>query len=229
MHNSSFLVSSRNEAASSTLSSKTKAIAEIRASVTAHVLGVLCSSSDFASFPEVIHERDWYYPSFLGPHTARTRIKLYCEKERLREDQFEHLKMLVDIGDILSACGSIKRTEKVTQSLANGTKDSISKLVSDLNSAKLEENVVSIAKGYSVGGFDGFCGRNGGVVDYVDDEVVYCKVAGECPKGRVYSLRSLGRKKRRYVDPDAAHPSTPKELLEGVQAMEQVLWLYFQV
>ncbi|KAK9142251.1 hypothetical protein Syun_011651 [Stephania yunnanensis] len=35
-------------------------------------------------------------------------------------------------------------------------------------------------------------------------EAVYYKVAGECPKGRVYSLRSLGRKKRRYVDPDAS-------------------------
>ncbi|KAK9163013.1 hypothetical protein Syun_003915 [Stephania yunnanensis] len=80
--------------------------------VTVRVLGVLCSSFDSASFPEVIHERDWYYPSFFGPHTARSRIKLYCEKERLREDQFEQLKMLVDIGDILGACGSIKRTEK---------------------------------------------------------------------------------------------------------------------
>ncbi|KAK9163506.1 hypothetical protein Syun_004408 [Stephania yunnanensis] len=38
--------------------------------------------------------------------------QLYCEKERLREDQFELLKMLVDIGDILGACGSIKMTEK---------------------------------------------------------------------------------------------------------------------
>ncbi|KAK9151213.1 hypothetical protein Syun_009522 [Stephania yunnanensis] len=38
----------------------------------------------------------------------------------------------------------------------------------------------------------------------VDDEVVYYKVAGDCPKGCVYSLRSLWRKKRRYVDPDAS-------------------------
>ncbi|KAK9148867.1 hypothetical protein Scep_007624 [Stephania cephalantha] len=40
------------------------------------VLGVLCSSSCFAWFPEVIHERDWYYPSFLGPHTVRSRVKV---------------------------------------------------------------------------------------------------------------------------------------------------------
>ncbi|KAK9163007.1 hypothetical protein Syun_003909 [Stephania yunnanensis] len=68
----------------------------------------------------------------------------------------------------------------------------------------------------------------------VNDETVYYKVAGDCPKGCVYSLRSLWRKKRRYVDPDASTSqmlaqrgmgnfmifSTPKELLEGVQAME---------
>ncbi|KAK9125522.1 hypothetical protein Scep_014368 [Stephania cephalantha] len=35
----------------------------------------------------------------------------------------------------------------------------------------------------------------------VDDEAVYYKVAGDCPKGCVYNLRSLWRKKRRYVDP----------------------------
>ncbi|KAK9098441.1 hypothetical protein Syun_025486 [Stephania yunnanensis] len=38
----------------------------------------------------------------------------------------------------------------------------------------------------------------------VDDEEVYYKVAGDCPKGCVYSLRSLWRKKRRYVDHDAS-------------------------
>ncbi|KAK9135659.1 hypothetical protein Syun_014989 [Stephania yunnanensis] len=38
----------------------------------------------------------------------------------------------------------------------------------------------------------------------VDDEAVYYKVAGDYPKGCVYSLRSLWRKKRRYVDPDAS-------------------------
>ncbi|KAK9106603.1 hypothetical protein Syun_022614 [Stephania yunnanensis] len=38
----------------------------------------------------------------------------------------------------------------------------------------------------------------------VDDEAVYYKVAGKCPKGRVYGLGSLGRKKRRYADDDAS-------------------------
>ncbi|KAL5563710.1 hypothetical protein UlMin_033457 [Ulmus minor] len=39
-------------------------------------------------------------------------IQLYCEKGRLVNDQFNQLKNLVDIGDILGASGSIKRTEK---------------------------------------------------------------------------------------------------------------------
>ncbi|KAK9105176.1 hypothetical protein Scep_022020 [Stephania cephalantha] len=38
----------------------------------------------------------------------------------------------------------------------------------------------------------------------LDDEAVYYKVAGDCPKGCVYNLRSLWRNKRRYVDPDAS-------------------------
>ncbi|KAK9118504.1 hypothetical protein Scep_016597 [Stephania cephalantha] len=35
----------------------------------------------------------------------------------------------------------------------------------------------------------------------VDDEAVYYNVAGECPRGRVYGLGSLGRKKKIYADP----------------------------
>ncbi|KAK9151517.1 hypothetical protein Syun_009826 [Stephania yunnanensis] len=43
----------------------------------------------------------------------------------------------------------------------------------------------------------------------MDDEVVYYKVAGECPKGRVHGLWSLGRKKRRYADPSASTSQVP--------------------
>lgn len=42
-------------------------------------------------------------------------LQLYCEKESLTEDQFEQLKTFIDIGDILGASGSIKRTEKGQQ------------------------------------------------------------------------------------------------------------------
>ncbi|KAK9081593.1 hypothetical protein Syun_031681 [Stephania yunnanensis] len=50
----------------------------------------------------------------------------------------------------------------------------------------------------------------------VDDEAVYYKVAGECPKGRVYGLGSLGRKKRRYADVDA---STSQQKLQNGLAL----------
>ncbi|KAK9157987.1 hypothetical protein Scep_004561 [Stephania cephalantha] len=44
----------------------------------------------------------------------------------------------------------------------------------------------------------------------VDEEAVYYNVAGECPKGRVYSLGLLGRKKRRYADPGARTSQLPE-------------------
>ncbi|KAK1429069.1 hypothetical protein QVD17_11268 [Tagetes erecta] len=50
--------------------------------------------------------------AFLTLRDDSGTIQLYCEKERLVNDQFEQLKSLVDIGDILGASGSIKRTEK---------------------------------------------------------------------------------------------------------------------
>ncbi|KAK9273843.1 hypothetical protein L1049_018655 [Liquidambar formosana] len=50
--------------------------------------------------------------AFLTLRDDSGTIQLYCEKGRLSNDQFEHLKTFVDIGDILGASGSIKRTEK---------------------------------------------------------------------------------------------------------------------
>ncbi|KAK9160819.1 hypothetical protein Syun_007160 [Stephania yunnanensis] len=44
----------------------------------------------------------------------------------------------------------------------------------------------------------------------MDDEAVYLNVAGECPKGRVYGLGSLGRKKKRYADPGASTSQMPE-------------------
>ncbi|KAK9140865.1 hypothetical protein Scep_010546 [Stephania cephalantha] len=44
----------------------------------------------------------------------------------------------------------------------------------------------------------------------VDDEAVYYNVAGEYPRGRVYGLGSLGRKKRRYANPGASTSQMPE-------------------
>ncbi|KAG9452639.1 hypothetical protein H6P81_005543 [Aristolochia fimbriata] len=50
--------------------------------------------------------------AFLTLRDQSGTIQLYCEKATLPEDQFQKLKTHVDIGDIVGACGSIKRTEK---------------------------------------------------------------------------------------------------------------------
>ncbi|KAL1831982.1 hypothetical protein ACET3Z_001633 [Daucus carota] len=49
--------------------------------------------------------------AFLTLRDDSGTIQLYCEKDRLAS-QFDQLKAFVDIGDILGASGSIKRTEK---------------------------------------------------------------------------------------------------------------------
>ncbi|KAF5735689.1 lysine--tRNA ligase cytoplasmic [Tripterygium wilfordii] len=50
--------------------------------------------------------------AFLTLRDDSGTIQLYCEKEKLLNEQFDQLKTVVDIGDILGASGSIKRTEK---------------------------------------------------------------------------------------------------------------------
>lgn len=50
--------------------------------------------------------------AFLTLRDDSGAIQLYCEKDRLLNDQFEQLKAHVDIGDILGVSGSMKRTEK---------------------------------------------------------------------------------------------------------------------
>lgn len=50
--------------------------------------------------------------AFLTLRDDSGTIQLYCEKDRLLNDQFEQLKAHVDVGDILGVSGSMKRTEK---------------------------------------------------------------------------------------------------------------------
>lgn len=50
--------------------------------------------------------------AFLTLRDDSGSIQLYCEKDELSEDQFEQLKALVDVGDIVGVTGTIKRTEK---------------------------------------------------------------------------------------------------------------------
>ncbi|KAG5517759.1 hypothetical protein RHGRI_038216 [Rhododendron griersonianum] len=71
------------------------------------------SESDCVSVAgRIVARRAFGKLAFLTLRDDSGTIQLYCEKERLANDQFEMLKMFVDIGDILGANGSIKRTEK---------------------------------------------------------------------------------------------------------------------
>ncbi|KAI9112821.1 hypothetical protein K1719_016138 [Acacia pycnantha] len=60
----------------------------------------------------IITRRTFGKLAFLTLRDDSGTIQLYCDKERLPDDQFEQVKAFVDIGDILGAKGSIKRTEK---------------------------------------------------------------------------------------------------------------------
>ncbi|GMY16231.1 lysine--tRNA ligase, chloroplastic/mitochondrial [Fagus crenata] len=71
------------------------------------------SESDHVSIAgRIVARRAFGKLAFFTLRDDSGTIQLYCEKERLVHDQFDQLKMLVDIGDILGASGSIKRTEK---------------------------------------------------------------------------------------------------------------------
>ncbi|KAK9148021.1 hypothetical protein Scep_006778 [Stephania cephalantha] len=236
------------------LSSSTER-AEIRASglgTSMWVLGVLCSSSGSAWFPKVIHERDWYYPSFLGPHTERSRVKVKANLKPTRPElpplpargahqapsaasgrsfvasKAEEVKMVKEVL-LLKSSSSPSSSSTTTMTTACGLggsavlylvmgvygyniehilmvdiipDQSVRKAMNEINaveilqfleeteSAKLQRRRQELTQTTSD--------------QPVDDEAVYYKVAGECPKGRVYGLGSLGRKKRRYADPDAS-------------------------
>ncbi|XP_078430040.1 lysyl-tRNA synthetase, class II isoform X2 [Wolffia australiana] len=60
----------------------------------------------------IVARRQFGKLAFLTLRDDSGTIQLYCTKESLKEDLFEHLKGFVDIGDIVGASGTIKKTEK---------------------------------------------------------------------------------------------------------------------
>ncbi|CAK8559923.1 unnamed protein product [Lathyrus sativus] len=71
------------------------------------------SENDHVSIAgRIIARRAFGKLAFLTLRDDSGTIQLYCEKERLVDEQFGQLKAHVDIGDILGAKGTIKRTEK---------------------------------------------------------------------------------------------------------------------
>nr|XP_029122084.1 lysine--tRNA ligase, chloroplastic/mitochondrial isoform X2 [Elaeis guineensis] len=74
--------------------------------------GEECKEVSVSIGGRIVARRAFGKLAFLTIRDDSGMIQLYCEKESLTEDQFEQLKTFVDIGDILGASGSIKRTEK---------------------------------------------------------------------------------------------------------------------
>ncbi|KAG1347050.1 Lysine--tRNA ligase, chloroplastic/mitochondrial, partial [Cocos nucifera] len=74
--------------------------------------GKECKEVSVSIAGRIVARRAFGKLAFLTIRDDSGTIQLYCEKESLTEDQFEQLKTFVDIGDILGASGSIKRTEK---------------------------------------------------------------------------------------------------------------------
>ncbi|GLT44701.1 hypothetical protein SLA2020_185860 [Shorea laevis] len=71
------------------------------------------SEDDLVSIAgRIVARRAFGKLAFLTLRDDSGSIQLYCEKRRLLNDKFEQLKSLVDIGDIVGDCGSMKRTEK---------------------------------------------------------------------------------------------------------------------
>ncbi|KAK9081468.1 hypothetical protein Syun_030792 [Stephania yunnanensis] len=178
--------------------------------------GGLGVSSDFASFPKVIHERDWLVAlkaeevkkvkevlllksisspsssssSSTATTTATYGLELYCEKERPWEDQFERsLYYLICYRGLRKNVDMIANLE-VADVFRARAKAKLQRRRQELTQTTPNQPV--------------------------DDEAVYYKVASECPIGRVYSLRSLRRKNRRYVDPDASTSQHPQGVVGGV-------------
>lgn len=74
--------------------------------------GEECSEDTVSIAGRIVARRAFGKLAFLTIRDDSGTIQLYCEKESLKEDQFEQLKTYIDIGDIVGARGSIKKTEK---------------------------------------------------------------------------------------------------------------------
>ncbi|CAN6178118.1 unnamed protein product [Urochloa humidicola] len=74
--------------------------------------GEICEEAAVSIAGRIVARRAFGKLVFMTLRDDTGTIQLYCEKDCLTEDQFEELKAFIDIGDILGASGSIKKTEK---------------------------------------------------------------------------------------------------------------------
>ncbi|KAK3132581.1 hypothetical protein QOZ80_6AG0524770 [Eleusine coracana subsp. coracana] len=74
--------------------------------------GKVCEEAAVSIAGRIVARRAFGKLVFMTVRDDTGTIQLYCEKDNLSEDKFEQLKGFIDIGDILGASGSIKKTEK---------------------------------------------------------------------------------------------------------------------
>ncbi|CAN6195166.1 unnamed protein product [Urochloa humidicola] len=74
--------------------------------------GEICEEAAVSVAGRIVARRAFGKLVFMTVRDDTGTIQLYCEKDNLMDDQFEELKAFIDIGDILGASGSIKKTEK---------------------------------------------------------------------------------------------------------------------
>ncbi|KAI4963941.1 hypothetical protein ZWY2020_008647 [Hordeum vulgare] len=74
--------------------------------------GEVCTEAAVSIAGRIVARRAFGKLVFMTIRDDSGTIQLYCEKESLTEEQFEQLKAFIDVGDILGASGSIKKTEK---------------------------------------------------------------------------------------------------------------------
>ncbi|XP_062179187.1 lysine--tRNA ligase, chloroplastic/mitochondrial-like isoform X2 [Phragmites australis] len=74
--------------------------------------GEACEEAAVSIAGRIVARRVFGKLVFMTIRDDTGTIQLYCEKGSLSEDQFEQLKAFIDIGDILGASGSMKKTEK---------------------------------------------------------------------------------------------------------------------
>ncbi|TVU10704.1 hypothetical protein EJB05_44248 [Eragrostis curvula] len=74
--------------------------------------GEVCEEVAVSIAGRIVARRAFGKLVFMTVRDDTGTIQLYCKKDSLSEDQFEQLKAFIDIGDILGASGSIKKTEK---------------------------------------------------------------------------------------------------------------------
>uniref|UniRef100_A0A0E0G9W5 Lysine--tRNA ligase n=1 Tax=Oryza nivara TaxID=4536 RepID=A0A0E0G9W5_ORYNI len=74
--------------------------------------GEVCADVAVSIAGRIVARRAFGKLVFMTVRDDSGTIQLYCEKDSLTEEQFEQLKTIIDIGDIIGANGSIKKTEK---------------------------------------------------------------------------------------------------------------------